>query len=62
MRAQGMTMSDRRYYARRAMQELRRAEASENPAVVEIHKLMQRAYAERTATGGRDVPRPEEIG
>lgn len=57
-----MTMSDRRYYARRAMQELRRAEAAENPAVVEIHKLMQRAYAERAATGGRTVLRPEEIG
>ena len=57
-----MAMSDRRYYARRAMQELRRAEAAENPAVVEIHKVMQRAYTERAATGGRSILRPKEIG
>ena len=55
-------MSERRYFARRAMQEMRRAETADNPAVVEIHKVLQRAYAEKAATGDRTRARPEEIG
>ena len=55
-------MSERRYFARRAMQEMRRAKAADNPAVVEIHKVLQRAYTEKATTGDRDKVRPEEMG
>lgn len=55
-------MSERRYFARRAMQEMRRAQRADDPAVVEVHKVLQRAYAERASTGERERVRPEEIG
>ena len=57
-----MTMSDRHYFARRAMQEMQRAQASDNPLVIEAHMAMQRAYVERAAVGDRSRFRPQEIG
>ena len=50
-----MEEESRAYFARRAAEEQKRAEAADDPLVAEAHRKLQRAYVERASVGDREM-------
>jgi hypothetical protein len=53
---------DRAYYAQRAAEELKLAEAATDQEASIAHRKLQRAYLERASVGNRPADLPDEIG
>ncbi len=53
---------DRAYYAQRAAEELKLAEAATDDEASTVHRKLQRAYLERASVGNRPVVLRDEIG
>jgi hypothetical protein len=56
-----MVEDSRIYFARRAAEELKRAEQSPDPVAAGVHRRLQRVYVERASVGER-WQAPEVIG
>ncbi|HEX2623745.1 MAG TPA: hypothetical protein VHM21_00650 [Sphingomicrobium sp.] len=57
-----MSTEDRVYFVRRAAEEMELANSATDPAAVEIHRALQRKYAERASVGDRALEQPDTIG
>ena len=57
-----MEQKDRVYYARRAAEELERAETASDSDAAEVHRKLQRAYLERASVGDRPIIARDEVG
>lgn len=51
--------NDRAYFAQRAAEELKLAQAAGDSAAAEAHRKLQRAYLERASVGDRAIPMEE---
>jgi hypothetical protein len=57
-----MSEQDRIYFARRAAEEEKLADESQDPQAAEAHRKLQRAYVERASIGNRPEQAAESIG
>lgn len=57
-----MSELDRMYFANRAAEEQKLAEAAVDPHAAEAHRKMQRAYVERASVGERPPGESDTIG
>jgi len=55
-----MATEDRIYFAQRAAEEQKRADASRDPNVADAHRKLQRAYVERASIGDRPDAIPSD--
>jgi hypothetical protein len=57
-----MDSHDRIYFARRAAEEQKLAQAAESPEVAEAHRKLQRVYLEKASVGDRPIILSQPIG
>ena len=57
-----MEHRDRVYYARRAAEELERAQSASDTDAADAHRRLQRAYLERASVGDRPMAESEIVG
>ena len=57
-----MEQRDRVYYARRAAEELERAQSAGDTDAAEAHRRLQRAYLERASVGDRPTAEVDIVG
>ena len=57
-----MEHRDRVYYARRAAEELERAENASDADAADAHRRLQRAYLERASVGDRPAVEADTVG
>ncbi len=57
-----MSEQDRMYFAQRAAEEEKFASEATDPDAIEVHRKLQRAYAERASVGDRPHIESEIVG
>ena len=57
-----MTQQNRLYFARRAAEEMERAQSATDPSVAQTHKDLLKAYLERASVGDREREESAIVG